>query len=492
MWSDGTPFTLHDFKALYDWALGSTRRTGPDCSGLWRLRVLLSIRRRCIEGNRRPDRGPLRAGEPVRRDHHGRGRRTVAETVFWKQNFSDGSAPRPAHQPAAVLGGRPGGRFGHRHAGRPGHRARADERSLRRHRRQRGAHRLRPERQLAAERSGRTSTARFRFFGSKDGMITSFLNGEIDLTLDMTQADFPAIPCVDPRIGRAQLDTVWQYEHLDLQTAHPTSASTHPAVRTAIAWPSTRQDLVDVLFPGPASSRPARPPRQNLVAHRARVPAVRSRGRSRCARRCRLGAQRGDRPSREGVTAMAPTSHALPHVHELGQPDPPDDPGQGQPVPRCHRHPERTSDRGCGERLLRRLGGHDARDAVHHLPRHVRRRAVRLRPGRRPVQQLLLHLPLLADPSDRIPNGSNNTRISVPELDDGARRPGQLDRPRKQQMEAAADGAEGVNASNARSRCTTARSRPASAVHVGGFTYNPSSAARPGIVESVVLHPLIR
>ena len=49
---------------------------------------------------------------------------------------------------------------------------------------------------------------RFRFYGSKDGMITAFLNGEIDLALDMTQADYPAISGVSPDIGRADLDSV--------------------------------------------------------------------------------------------------------------------------------------------------------------------------------------------------------------------------------------------------------------------------------------------
>ena len=40
------------------------------------------------------------------------------------------------------------------------------------------------------------------FYGAKDGMITAFLNGEIDLAFDMTQADYPAIAGVDPTSAR--------------------------------------------------------------------------------------------------------------------------------------------------------------------------------------------------------------------------------------------------------------------------------------------------
>jgi peptide/nickel transport system substrate-binding protein len=89
---------------------------------------------------------------------------------------------------------------------------------------------------------------RFRFFGSKDGMITSFLNGEIDLALDMTQADYPAIQGVDPSIGKAELDSVWQYEHLDLNVTHPGLDDIN--VRKAIAMAINKEDLISVLFPG--------------------------------------------------------------------------------------------------------------------------------------------------------------------------------------------------------------------------------------------------
>ncbi len=89
---------------------------------------------------------------------------------------------------------------------------------------------------------------RFRFYGSKDGMITAFLNGEIDLALDMTQADYPAISGVDPSIGRADLDSVWQYEHLDLNVARPGLDDVN--VRRAVAMAIDKKDLISVLFPG--------------------------------------------------------------------------------------------------------------------------------------------------------------------------------------------------------------------------------------------------
>jgi peptide/nickel transport system substrate-binding protein len=89
---------------------------------------------------------------------------------------------------------------------------------------------------------------KFRYYGTKDGMITAFLNGEVDFAFDMTQADYPAIQKVDAAVGKAELDSVWQYEHLDLNTSHPGMSDL--AVRTAIAQAIDKQSMVDVLFPG--------------------------------------------------------------------------------------------------------------------------------------------------------------------------------------------------------------------------------------------------
>ena len=61
---------------------------------------------------------------------------------------------------------------------------------------------------------------------------------------------------------------------------------------------------------------------------------------------------------------------------------------------------------------------HHAGDAVLHLPRHLRRSAVRVGPDGGHLRRLLPHLPQLpSTPSDANPNGSNNTRVSSPTLD---------------------------------------------------------------------------
>jgi len=93
-------------------------------------------------------------------------------------------------------------------------------------------------------------TMRFKFYGSKDGEITDFLSGAIDLAFDMTQADFPLIQGVSPDVGQAKLDTVWQYEHFDLQSAHSNVGLDDLKVRTAIAMAVNKQGMIDVLFPG--------------------------------------------------------------------------------------------------------------------------------------------------------------------------------------------------------------------------------------------------
>ncbi|MEO7118258.1 MAG: ABC transporter substrate-binding protein [Candidatus Limnocylindrales bacterium] len=90
---------------------------------------------------------------------------------------------------------------------------------------------------------------RFRYYGDKAGMQTAFLNGEIDIALDMTQADFAAIEGVDPGVGVAKLDSVWQYEHLDLNVSHADVGLAEPDVRKAIAMAIDKQDLSNVLFP---------------------------------------------------------------------------------------------------------------------------------------------------------------------------------------------------------------------------------------------------
>ena len=113
---------------------------------------------------------------------------------------------------------------------------------------------------------------RLRFFGSKDGLITSFLNGEVDLALNMTQADFPAVAGVDPSIGKAILDQVYQYEHVDIQNLHKDKGLDDVNVRKAIALAIDKQAILKVLFPG-ADLTPAcsshRPIRGGMSTNRA-------------------------------------------------------------------------------------------------------------------------------------------------------------------------------------------------------------------------------
>ena len=93
-------------------------------------------------------------------------------------------------------------------------------------------------------------TMRFKFYASKDGMTTDFLSGAIDLAFDLTQADFPLISGVSPDVGQAKLDSVWQYEHLDINTSAKNHGLDDPLVRKAIAMAVNKQGMIDVLFPG--------------------------------------------------------------------------------------------------------------------------------------------------------------------------------------------------------------------------------------------------
>jgi ABC-type transport system substrate-binding protein len=91
---------------------------------------------------------------------------------------------------------------------------------------------------------------RLRFFGTKDGEFTSFLNGEIDLTLNTTIADLPTLQGVDPSIGTVDTSPGWIYEHLDFNTEHADKGLDDPAVRRALRMAIDKQGLLDVLFPG--------------------------------------------------------------------------------------------------------------------------------------------------------------------------------------------------------------------------------------------------
>jgi peptide/nickel transport system substrate-binding protein len=94
---------------------------------------------------------------------------------------------------------------------------------------------------------------KFQYFGTKDGMIAAFKNGEIDLALDLTQADYATIQGVDPSVGTAELQPAWQYEHFDLNNDPNNTRGwdmNNLDVRTAIAMAVNKPDLISAVFPG--------------------------------------------------------------------------------------------------------------------------------------------------------------------------------------------------------------------------------------------------
>jgi len=96
----------------------------------------------------------------------------------------------------------------------------------------------------------------FKFFpDNKEGMIAAFLAGEIDVALDLVQADYDAIKGVDPAVGRAILEPAWLYEHFDMNQAGLGQGQGHPAlkdlkVRQAIAQAIDKEAMWAVVFPG--------------------------------------------------------------------------------------------------------------------------------------------------------------------------------------------------------------------------------------------------
>lgn len=94
-------------------------------------------------------------------------------------------------------------------------------------------------------------------FGTKDGEIDAFKSGAIDIALNLSQADEPAVATTDPSVGTSTLEPLWQYEHLDLNN-DPTHARSNdlwlPDVRKAISMAIDKVDLLGALFPGQAAT----------------------------------------------------------------------------------------------------------------------------------------------------------------------------------------------------------------------------------------------
>jgi len=255
-WSDGTPLTLNDFKATYDWAV-TTGLAGVGCSGCGTFVPLLNpakcVTKACIADPSQAGPKDLEAQFAV--DNRYIKDIAVADdglsaTVTFQKNYAGwlGWAATGFLQGAWLQGITPDKAATSMPVG-PGIETVPWS----------GPYKI-----VAASTDGidydknenwtgtpaNADHLRFKFYGDKDGMITAFLNGEVDLAFDMTQGDFPAIAGVDPSIGRAELDPAWQYEHLDLQTAHKNVGLDDVNVRTAIAMSINKQDMLDVLFPG--------------------------------------------------------------------------------------------------------------------------------------------------------------------------------------------------------------------------------------------------
>jgi peptide/nickel transport system substrate-binding protein len=96
----------------------------------------------------------------------------------------------------------------------------------------------------------------YKFYpDNKEGMIAAFLAGEIDVALDLVQADYDAIKGVDPAVGKAILEPAWLYEHFDMNQSGEGPGTGHPAlqeleVRQSIAQAIDKEALWNVVFPG--------------------------------------------------------------------------------------------------------------------------------------------------------------------------------------------------------------------------------------------------
>jgi peptide/nickel transport system substrate-binding protein len=99
---------------------------------------------------------------------------------------------------------------------------------------------------------------KFTFYSTVDGMKSAFLAGDLDVALNMAQADYDSIKGVQPDVGKAITNPAWEYEHLDLNqgpakkvgngTGHDllTDVNGRKAIQAAI----DRKQLFQTLFPG--------------------------------------------------------------------------------------------------------------------------------------------------------------------------------------------------------------------------------------------------
>ena len=95
------------------------------------------------------------------------------------------------------------------------------------------------------------NTLKFQYFTDKAGMIAAFKNGEIDLALDLTQADAANLAGVDAAIGKSEVTPAWQYEHFDMNLQSKNAPFLSDVnVRKAIYEATDKQAIIDAVFPG--------------------------------------------------------------------------------------------------------------------------------------------------------------------------------------------------------------------------------------------------
>ncbi len=286
MWSDGTPLTMNDFFATYNWA-STVGQAGVGCTGCSTF-VPLILPLKCVTAACLKDSstaGPEDLAAEYAADNQYIKSITVAAdglsaVVVWQKNFAgwlgwassaflqgtwlQGVTAANATTSMPVGAGIEAvpwsGPFKIIDASADGiDYARNDD--------------------WKASAPALLDTLKFKYYADVNGEKTDFLNGALDLAFDMTQADYPSIQGVDPSIGKAELDPAWQYEHFDLQTAHASVGLDDVKVRTAIAMAVNKPDMLSVLFPGqnvqPACSNapPGTPWRDDTVTCAAYDPA---------------------------------------------------------------------------------------------------------------------------------------------------------------------------------------------------------------------------
>jgi peptide/nickel transport system substrate-binding protein len=242
-WSDGTPLTLHDFKWNYDWAV-ATDSAGVGCAYCTQMAPLIDP---SLTGEERwaPENQYVESIEvsddgltaEVRFATNFARWITMLTEIhliaphYWQDVPTEEIALRAVPGSESLLEIPWSGPFVVAAASADG----ID---------------YVPNPHWAADTGPYLDQLRLRFFGSKEGMFTAFLEGALDLTLNTTLADVPILQSVDPSIGRALVDTGWQYEHLDLNTERVEKGLDDPDVRRALHMGLDKQRLLEVLFPG--------------------------------------------------------------------------------------------------------------------------------------------------------------------------------------------------------------------------------------------------